>query len=1321
MKSPKMMPRKIHALMLGLGMAMSFLPATSSLALTDLADVPVANSSADQIPPNILFVLDNSGSMAWAHMTNLAKDWRSDVGYKNHLCNGLYYNPGRTYDPPLNFDGEPFSGAQLPTFKAAWYNGYNTAESWDTSENESDGDNIYSSAPINLEDGFRAYDPLTGDESNSFDFAQRAYYYKWNGTVVANYDGEGDLDGNGSNDCNDDATYNNGDHTTGNWVKTKITEAEEQNFANWYSYYRTRMLLMKTAAGHAFTALDDKFRVGFMTICPSSGCTKVEEAYYLPMGEFDATQKQKWYEKFYAQIGTSNTPLRRALSRAGRYYANKTDGINEGISDDPIQYSCQRNYTILTTDGNWNSSEGVKLDGSSMDDQDNDLALTPRPMFDGGPVSTVVSTTTIRRRTESRSSGSPSTCPSGQRRARERQEQRISTVTTTQDGDVNAPTPPSYQGITPWVNICTTLSFASLPHNLILSTNNATTYEIGEDNSEGKTLADVAEYYYRTDLREDESIGAKGFDVGTGGPGRDVPSSGSQPEDDNAPHQHMTTFTLGMGVSGHLKFDPYYKTATSGIFQDIRDGKKGWPKTTPSNNMGDEDDQLARIDDLWHAAVNGRGTAFSAGDADTLKASLETALQSIQAVQGSAAAAATSTLTPTEADNLIFLPSYTTGKWIGDLEALPFNIDDKSIGSAAWSAQTKLETLVKAKCDNRVIKLFRSGVTDNLVNFAWNTSACGTDGQPTGSPGTGLNPAEQGFFSETQVNLLNQPFTDGTSGSVNQITLAKGANLVNFIRGQRAFEGFEPNHETRFYRAREKVMGDIVHSQPVHVGASKLKYPDNEYPTFRTDTAGRDAMVYVGGNDGMLHAFEVGTEASSYADGGNEKWAFIPSALLPRLYKLADMLWPTKHEYYVDARPVVADIFDGSNWKTILVGGLGKGGRAYYALDITDPNAPKGLWEFNHDKSFCYAGTGEHNTDCHLGYSFSVPIIGKLQPKDGETYGRWVVIVTSGYNNVNAPWDKDADGDIDDADDTAGDGYGYLYVLDAATGHILQKISTGQGAKDNPSGLSNTRDWTTADDVSVDPTISLVYGADLLGNIFRFDINAETPTAELVTTLTDGTNPQPVTARLSLAKIGNYSQPYIFVATGRYLGSEDIEDKQVQSVYAIKDTGSFIADVRDTFVKMQITNTSTVTAQTTENTRTIACVSACESSLGWFIDLPDEGERVNVDPQVQLGTLYVASSVPLATACAPGGYGWFNAIDLVSGQSPEGPGQPMGDYQDAMLVGFTIVDADKNGDGEPDGDPTNITVDTKKNIDTDNLRYPSSGDSNRISWREIVK
>jgi type IV pilus assembly protein PilY1 len=1245
-------------------------PQYAAAAQTDIANSPISSASTTTVPPNVMFILDASGSMNSEYMPDEMGSYSGKTSYANNLCNTIYYNPSTKYLVPKKADGTDYP---LPSFAAAPNDGFLTSGTT--------GDNIgYSaSGSTNLGSKFKG-------TSRSPSGGERAFYYRWTGTTPPT---TSDCQGSAPDAVNTGAAT----HTVGNWTKVQIPvgdTAQEQNFAIWFTYYRTRMLMMKTSAGRAFSALNDTYRVGFITICPDgSSCssdtavTTVNKDYYLKIDAFNATQKTDWYSKFYSQVPSSYTPLRQALARVGRHYAGYTDGINSGMSGDPIQYSCQQNFSILTTDGYWNYGRGKTMtNGTSgsgdIGNNDNNSGVSPRPMFDSG----VISNTKVEQRYVTRTGGS--SCSGGTKRAT--LEQR--TTIFDQYGVAGSPS-------TTTSNACVASSL-SLPTAWTETSNTSSAA-----GSTANTLADVAAYYYQNDLRPSMT--------------NNVPAAGKGVEDDKASHQHMTTFTLGLGLDGQLKYDPAYKSQSTGDFADLRSGVKGWPNPNPGNpNTSNVDEQKARIDDLWHAAVNGRGQYFSAKDPTSLASSLVTALTQINARLSSAAAAATSTLEPTTTDNLVILPTYTTQEWTGELTG---NLIDVTLGSATfgqigttpiWSASAKLDLKARNACDTRTIKLFRSGATNNLVDFTWNSYTCDAAGNPTGTASTALNSTEQDYFTAAgpvdEVMALSQYafMSDGTSGTADQRSAARGANLVNFLRGQRGKEAkpsFETNNIDKLYRGRTHVLGDIVNSQPVYVRGAAFNYADSGYAAFATSIKSRRPMVYAASNDGMLHAFTADADAT----GGEELWAFIPRTVLPRLYKLADSNYANLHEYYVDGRPTRDDVYDPvtKTWKTILVGGLNKGGRAYYALDITNPAAPKALWEFAHDPGVC-TGAGAYS-DCHLGYTFGEPVITKL--KDGT----WVVIVTSGYNNVNSPSVK-------------GDGEGYLYVLDALTGKILYKIGTGVGDATTPSGLAKINAWVNY--AETDNTTERVYGVDLLGNVWRFDVNDEKDSsgnpvlapagreATRIATLKDPSgNPQPITTIPRLSTVGSPPVPFVYVATGQYLGVSDVSTTQVQSVYAFKDDLSTTAiDPRIKLAKI---------ALPTSGNRTAACNKAtgCDAANGWYADLTDTGERVTVKMELQLGTLAVASNVPANSACEPGGYGYLNFFDTSTGFPPYGTSTANARYRvTGLTVGLSIVKL-------PDG---SVVVYRQKHTgevpEKESVPIGAGAPTGkRVTWRELIQ
>jgi type IV pilus assembly protein PilY1 len=220
------------------------------------------------------------------------------------------------------------------------------------------------------------------------------------------------------------------------------------------------------------------------------------------------------------------------------------------------------------------------------------------------------------------------------------------------------------------------------------------------------------------------------------------------------------------------------------------------------------------------------------------------------------------------------------------------------------------------------------------------------------------------------------------------------------------------------------------------------------YSAFLAKWATRPAAVYVGANDGMLHAFDARLKAVSGANPGRELWAYVPASVyanLPAQTRLTNFSFtPT-----VDGSPVTGDVFFNSasslyntkGWHTLLVGSLRLGGRGVFGVDITDPSATtlntstavasKVLWEFNSDS------VSTVGTPANLGYTFGTPVIARVAFNNSDspaTVGRWVVLVPGGYF---------PDGNTAAA---ASNTYSSLFVLDAQTGTLLKEIRTPTGA-----------------------------------------------------------------------------------------------------------------------------------------------------------------------------------------------------------------------------------------------------------------------------------
>ena len=414
--------------------------------------------------------------------------------------------------------------------------------------------------------------------------------------------------------------------------------------------------------------------------------------------------------------------------------------------------------------------------------------------------------------------------------------------------------------------------------------------------------------------------------------------------------------------------------------------------------------------DLWHAAVNGRGRYFSAGDPTSLTLGLQGALAALNIQTAAAAASATSSPNITETDNFIYSSTFRTVKWDGEIVAQRIDtVSGNVLPAVVWSASTSLNGRTTANRDTRTIFTIDETGGGKRKNFLYSSLSS--------SPASGIA-AERPYF-DTKCSVLSQCALLTAS---QQAIANSGDNLVNYLRGQRQHEAFTLPETTSPFRARENVLGDPVNATPAFMAAPRFGFADAVTPTyadFKIAKAARTPTLFIAANDGMLHALN--------GDTGSEIWAYVPRITMPKMHRLAKENWSVTHEFSVDGSPEIMDAYFGGGWKTVLVAGLGTGGRGYYALDVTDPAAPKVLWEICHDASVCAIN------DPDIGFTHGNPVITK-RPTDGK----WIVAFTSGLNNVSP--------------DT---GRGYMYVIDLATGAILQKLDTGVGTTRTPSGSNH--------------------------------------------------------------------------------------------------------------------------------------------------------------------------------------------------------------------------------------------------------------------------
>lgn len=683
------------------------------------------------------------------------------------------------------------------------------------------------------------------------------------------------------------------------------------------------------------------------------------------------------------------------------------------------------------------------------------------------------------------------------------------------------------------------------------------------------TMADIAMHYYKTNLRTDL--------VPTGKvpvPAQCRRANPSKRLDCNT-NLHMVTFAVTLGAQGqifnvdmHATDDPFSNPPT-------------WPDRTTLDNKR----HPSSVDDLWHATINSRGQLLNANTPRDISEGLKAVLADI-ALRTSSVASITTNTTRLDTQTLIYQARFNSEDWSGQLLAYSLNTDG-SVNELVWDAAEKIP-----EHDTRNIFTFNKTNSTGVV-----------------------------FTEDNWGNLSSEQQGD----------LATNATL-SYIRG-------DPSNEGTF-RNRNSILGDIINSDPLFVKNPNFGYgvlPDTEgssYLTYRDSEIylNRPPVIYIGANDGMLHAFEASSDAIT---GGVELFAFIPHGVFDaktnRLASLADPGYT--HKYFVDGSPRVGDAYidigEGDEWRTILVGSTGAGGRSVFALDITDPeNFTKDniLWEFSHTE---------------LGYTIGQPTIARMATGD------WVAVFGNGYGSTS--------------------GKAQLFVVDLESGTLLKLIDTGAGSNN---GLASPIPVDSDNDRITD----FVYAGDLLGNMWSFKFPGEnningwdvsyktgsTPTP-LITVKDDYNIPQPITSRPA---VGGHPDGGVMVyfGTGKFFeeGDNAVDTNgTIESFYGIRDNGSAVAG-RSVLQEQEITHEFEAFNRnirvTSQNATNYTVDEPPDNPIrhGWYIDLvsPEEGyqgERVVSQPLLRHSRIIFTTLIPSANPCDFGGTGWLMELDAVSG------------------------------------------------------------------------
>jgi type IV pilus assembly protein PilY1 len=599
-------------------------------------------------------------------------------------------------------------------------------------------------------------------------------------------------------------------------------------------------------------------------------------------------------------------------------------------------------------------------------------------------------------------------------------------------------------------------------------------------------------------------------------------------------------------------------------------------------------------------------TAFLGSSSDALNNAFQTIVGNIQSRVGAGGSVALNAGSWTTGSRA-YQARFNSTDWSGTVLAYPVDANGSTGSTPAWDAAARLGALNWNTQRNVITYKPTVALGARGVKFRWPANAAAP---------TALE------IDAAQAAALNLDAAGNNDGF--------GAQRLDYLRGDTSRErrrcATAPCAAPQFRDRPNGVLGDIVNSAPYYVAAPAFGYFDDfesaPYSSFVSTYRNRTPMIYVGANDGMLHAFNATT--------GDEAFAYIPAALYGSLTQLSNPNYG--HRYYVDGTPTVGDVFYGGAWHSLLVSGMRSGAKGIFALDVTNPTsfseataATVARWEFQ---------------DPDLGYVFSQPLLVKTNN------GRWSVVVSGGYQAGNAS------------------GHAVLFVLDAETGALLSKIDTGSGTAASPNGLSSP----AAIDSNGDGIVDVVYAGDLNGNLWKFDLSSTTAAswglgnAGLALFATPGG--QPITARPDVTRFprGGF---LVGFGTGRYLATTDQTDTSAQAVYAIWDNNG---DATVTLSQLQQQTIVETAARSGIDYRlsTHAVGPAGDAGVtgdnvisrnnffttrkGWYLNLPTAGERVVADARFRGGRLVLTSIIPdSSSGCAFGGTGWLLEYDAITG------------------------------------------------------------------------
>lgn len=749
---------------------------------------------------------------------------------------------------------------------------------------------------------------------------------------------------------------------------------------------------------------------------------------------------------------------------------------------------------------------------------------------------------------------------------------------------------------------------------------------------------------------------------------------------------------------------------------------------------------------LSDAATVGGGKFYFAGDSQALAAALDDTISEISSKVGSSSSVAANS-SKLENGSVIYQAKFDSANWTGSFTAFPLGasedtngngildpgedtnnngkLDAGSIGAKIWNAAEKIPAYA-----SRNIYTYNAtsslGVTFTCANLS--TAQKSTLGIADCSSST-----DQGVW---RLNYLRGDWSHEqlNSGRKDTDTIRTGTNLI--FRNRTYLDKITGTTNS----PDPWVLGDIVNSDPVFVGAEDFgntKLPGSEgssYKAFLISNKERRKMVYVGANDGMFHGFDANATGT---DAGKEILAYVPNAVYSQLLSLSDPGY--NHVYSVDGSPRVGDVYYDSTWHTVLLSSTGAGGKAVFALDITNPSSfvsSNVLWEISDTNSPVATDQSTDTTTTrgfgnNMGYSIPQPSITRMQN------GSWAAIVANGYGSIN--------------------NFAVLYIIDIKTGHLIRAIDTKAGNATTPNGLSTP----IAVDTNSDKVADAIYAGDLLGNMWKFDVSssdvanwkvayetASAAPAPLFVACTDSNNcdatRQPITGKPQAGNVnasqttnGSPSGFMVYFGTGKYF--EDIDNNvtnaQTQAFYGIWDNSATVnkSNLQSQSIIAEVSSGGFNLRGTTDNSVDYT------TKKGWYMNLLQPsvttsiGERVVSAPLLRNGRIIFETLIPIPPAgtdvcgAAASGTSKLMELDATTGKrlEPTATGTPWDINGDGIINASDLIPVNINGQVvylAPSGKESTVGgVDTPGIVSNGKLEYKYTSGSTEADLEMTVE